>query len=802
MNFSAFLNKKSQTILELFVIFAVAAILISVGLPMYKGMQNSGKLSQAQAELKTMQAAVTAYYLNNNNTYPNSSTSLGASTLTEASPKVIRSVLYDPFIAGNSTEYGYQVSANGKYYVLYSKGPTGNGSVSIGPNGSVAISNNAVCVTNGSGCNVGAANTAGAGAATDSCGGCTGGKRCYNGTCVDVSSNTGYCGTSLTVCSAGQICTNGTCCAGGQTGCNGTCSTLSSDASNCGSCGSVCAGSCISGVCYTVPGAPTGVSATAGNASATVTFSAPASNGGSPITSYTVVCQSLMVDVVGSSSGLSTSQTVTGLINGDSYSCTVTATNVVGTGPASSASNAVTPVAYTVPGAPTGVSATAGNASATVTFSAPASNGGSPITSYTVTSSPGGLTSSGLSTSQTVTGLTNGTSYTFTVTATNAVGTGPASSASNAVTPCVNNGLGCSSDSQCCSSICHYLGCFVSGTKILLANGRIVEIQDLKGGDILQGAQGGHNKLLELMIRRRQDWKVYAFNGGRYFVTDSHSFMTTDGWKALNPQIARKENPKLKIGQLKIGDELVTLSGKVRINKIEFKTAKDSVVYNPKLDGGHDYYADSFLVHNVAVKNTCSSSCSVPAPPVIGSATAGNAQATVTFTPPTLDGGCAITSYTVMSSFGQIQPCTSSPGTVTGLTNGTSYTFTVTATNSVGTSAASSASNSVTPYTVPGAPTGVAASQCGYYIDGGPADAAEATVTFTPPASNGGSAITSYTATSNPGSLTGTGTGSPLTVMGLTYGASYTFTVTATNAAGTGPASSASGSTHAIVFCS
>src|SRR5208283_3443156 len=139
MNFFAFLNKKSQTIVELFVIFAVVAILISVGLPMYKGMQNSGKLSQAQAELKTMQAAVTAYYLNNNNTYPNSSASLGASTLTEASPKVIRSVLYDPFVAGNSTEYGYQVSANGKYYVLYSKGPAGNGSVSIGPTGVVAI---------------------------------------------------------------------------------------------------------------------------------------------------------------------------------------------------------------------------------------------------------------------------------------------------------------------------------------------------------------------------------------------------------------------------------------------------------------------------------------------------------------------------------------------------------------------------------------------------------------------------------------------------------------------------------------
>ena len=62
-------------------------------------------------------------------------------------------------------------------------------------------------------------------------------------------------------------------------------------------------------------------------------------------------------------------------------------------------------------------------------------NGGSPITSYTVTSSPGGKTATGASSPITVTGLTNGTAYTFTVTATNALGTGPASSPSNSVTP-------------------------------------------------------------------------------------------------------------------------------------------------------------------------------------------------------------------------------------------------------------------------------------------------------------------------------------------------------------------------------
>ncbi len=91
----------------------------------------------------------------------------------------------------------------------------------------------------------------------------------------------------------------------------------------------------------------------------------------------------------------------------------------------------------TTPGAPTAVSASAGDAQATLSWTAPASNGGSAITSYTAISSPGAKTCTWTTgpLSCTITGLTNGTPYTFTVKAHNAIGDGPSSSASTAVTP-------------------------------------------------------------------------------------------------------------------------------------------------------------------------------------------------------------------------------------------------------------------------------------------------------------------------------------------------------------------------------
>ena len=189
------------------------------------------------------------------------------------------------------------------------------------------------------------------------------------------------------------------------------------------------------------PGQVTTVSATAGSGSATVKWTAPSTGG--PATSYTVtpyIGSTAQTPTTVTGSPPATSTTISGLTAGTSYTFTVQASNPSGSGPASAPSNAVTPTGGVAPSAPTGVTATPASKSALVSWTAPSNDGGGAITGYTVTPYIGSTAQTptqvdGSSTSTTVAGLTNGTAYTFKVTATNAFGTGPASAASNAVTP-------------------------------------------------------------------------------------------------------------------------------------------------------------------------------------------------------------------------------------------------------------------------------------------------------------------------------------------------------------------------------
>lgn len=191
-----------------------------------------------------------------------------------------------------------------------------------------------------------------------------------------------------------------------------------------------------------VPDAPTGVTGNPGNGQVTLSWSAPTITGGSAISGYIINYSpdggfSWFTPVRTGSS--STGFTLAGLSNGTSYVFKIQAVNAIGAGSLSSLSPSVTP--FTVPGAPINITVTPGNGQVTLSWTAPSNNGGRTITNYYyqyssnngINWSTPSLTSS--SSSSTVTGLTNGTSYLFKVAAVNAAGTGSYSGNSARIMP-------------------------------------------------------------------------------------------------------------------------------------------------------------------------------------------------------------------------------------------------------------------------------------------------------------------------------------------------------------------------------
>jgi len=193
----------------------------------------------------------------------------------------------------------------------------------------------------------------------------------------------------------------------------------------------------------TPPGAPINLAATPGDTSVSLSWDPPASSGSSPLTDYVVrystnggTTWTSFADNVVPTTGVF----VTGLVNGTTYAFSVAAVNVAGTGVYSSNVTGIIP--RTVPDAPTGITGTAGDAQVSLTWSAPSSNGGSAITDYVVQySSDNGTTwvtfndSVSTTASTVVNGLTNGTAYRFRVAAVSGAGQGTYNTGSAALTP-------------------------------------------------------------------------------------------------------------------------------------------------------------------------------------------------------------------------------------------------------------------------------------------------------------------------------------------------------------------------------
>ena len=546
-----------------------------------------------------------------------------------------------------------------------------------------------------------------------------------------------------------------------------------------------------------------GTATKTGSTTATVAFAAPLNDGGSTITSYTALSTPGSISASSATSPI----TVTGLNPGTNYTFTVTATNYDGTSGPSQASNSIT-TDSTAPGAPTiGTATKTGTSTATVAFLAPSSNGGSAITGYTVTSLPSGVTATGNSSPIAITGLTSATAYTFTVTATNSIGTSSPSQASNSITTDYINPnspgaptIGTATKTGSSTATVAYTAPASNGGYAITSYTAVSTPSGITG--TLSQAGSGTISITGLTPGGDYTFIVFATNSqGAGINSSASNSITTDAAAPGAPTIGTATKTGSTTATVSFTEPSVTNGAAVTSYTVTSSPGSVVATGNASpitVTGLTVATAYTFTVTATnsagtsvpsAATNQIVSDAVAPGAPIIGTATKlSSTSARIAFTAPASDGGAAISTYTVSSTPGNIvASAATSPITITGLTPATAYTFTVKATNFVGESISSQPTASITTDAtdvfVPGAPTVGTGTKTG---------STTATLAFTAPGSNGGSAILGYIGTSTPGNIIATSTTSPITFTGLTPATNYTFKVAAINSVGTGPQSAAS----------
>jgi len=137
--------------------------------------------------------------------------------------------------------------------------------------------------------------------------------------------------------------------------------------------------------------------------------------------------------------------------------------------------------------------------------------------------------------------------------------------------------------------------CFVPDALVTMADGSTKRIQEVAVGDEVKG-QNGTNTVLENNVNRVQA-RLYSINSYSHFVTDTHPFLTTEGWKSFNPGVTNDLHPDLNVTHLEVGDELVTESGTEVLQRAA-KIYKVTPIFNLNVDGDDTYIVNGFVVHN------------------------------------------------------------------------------------------------------------------------------------------------------------------------------------------------------------